>query len=67
VAPDLLHRAIATQLLESAELALVSGGFDGLLVRAQSDAEPFIKTRGFEKLPVIDSPRDYPHRCWKKI
>jgi GNAT superfamily N-acetyltransferase len=67
VAPDLHHRGIGTQLLESAELALVSGGFDGLLVRAQSDAEPFFKARGFAKLPVINPLRDYPHRYWKKI
>ncbi len=67
VAPELHHQGIGTQLLESVEMALISRGFDGLLVKAQSDAEPFFIARGFEKLPVVDSLRDYPHRYWKKI
>lgn len=67
VVPDLHHRGIGTNLLESAEIAAVSGRFDGLLVKAQRDAEPFFIACGFEKLPVVDPLRDYPHRYWKKI
>jgi hypothetical protein len=39
--------------------------FDGLLVKAQSDAVDFFVARGLQRLPVVDPDRDYPHRFWK--
>lgn len=40
-------------------------GFGGIWVKAQSDANGFFEKAGFEKIPVIDPARDYPHRWWK--
>lgn len=60
------HRAgVGSRLLEAAETAAFEGGFDGLLVRAQRDAEGFFLKRDFDLLPVEDQGRDYPHRLWK--
>lgn len=67
VAPGLHRQGIGSRLLKAAEEAARSGKFDALLVKVQAGAELFFMARGYEKLPVIDPRRDYPHRYWKKI
>jgi GNAT superfamily N-acetyltransferase len=42
-----------------------SEGAAGLLVKAQRSANGFFEALGFERLPVVDAARDYPHRYWK--
>ena len=42
-------------------------GWDGLLVKAQPSAAGFFERLGFERLPVRDPRRDYPHRYWQPV
>ncbi|MEW5967716.1 MAG: GNAT family N-acetyltransferase [Pseudomonadota bacterium] len=59
------HRSrIGSRLLDTAAAAARAGGCDGLLVKAQADANGFFAARGLERLPVNDPARDYPHRYW---
>ncbi|MFP5506165.1 MAG: N-acetyltransferase family protein [Gammaproteobacteria bacterium] len=59
------HRSgIGSRLLDTAAEAARAGGYDGLLVKAQADANGFFAARGLERLPVNDPARDYPHRYW---
>ncbi len=67
VAPGLHRQGIGSRLLNAAEEVARSGKLDALLVKAQAGAELFFLARGYQKLPVIDPRRDYPHRYWKKI
>mgnify|MGYP003702559403 CR=1 FL=1 len=67
VHPDLHRSGIGTQLLRAAQRAAGEGGFDGLLVKAQRTAEAFFYRLGFERLPVANPVRDYPHRLWKPL
>ena len=39
----------------------------GILVKAQTDANEFFKSQGFEPLPVSDTLRDYSNRWWKAL
>ena len=67
VDPAHARRGIGSRLLEAALEAACEQGFDGLLVKAQSDATTFFAARGMEPLPVADAARDYPHRFWKAV
>jgi GNAT superfamily N-acetyltransferase len=67
VDPAYHHHGIGSQLLAVAEQAARDGGFDGLLIKAQADAEGFFIARGMECLPVADAARDYPYRFWKRL
>lgn len=58
---------IGSQLLGAAAAAARTGGYDGLLVKAQADANGFFTARGLSPLPVADPARDYPHRYWLAI
>ncbi len=64
VDPAYQHRGIGSALLDGAAAAAREGGFDGLLVKAQADANGFFAGRGLQHLPVTDPARDYPHRFW---
>lgn len=64
VVPEHQRRGIGHRLLGHA-LAAAAAGFDGLLVKAQRDAEPFFVTEGFQRLPVTDDGRDYAGRFWR--
>lgn len=55
---------IGSQLLETVADAARHGEFEGLLVKAQADANGFFAAREFTKLAVVDPLRDYPHRFW---
>ena len=67
VAPDQQRNGVATRLLQAAETAAMTRGFDGLLVKAQPGAESFFLACGMERLAVGNERRDYPHRFWKSV
>jgi predicted N-acetyltransferase YhbS len=67
VDPAQQRAGIGRRLLDAAVEAAREQGFNGLLVKAQLDAERFFLARGLERLPVHDPKRDYPHRFWTEI
>jgi N-acetylglutamate synthase-like GNAT family acetyltransferase len=64
VDPAYQHRGVGSQLLDAAAAAARTQGFDGVLVKAQADANGFFEARGLQRLPVEDPARHYPHRFW---
>jgi N-acetylglutamate synthase-like GNAT family acetyltransferase len=67
VDPGQHRRGIATRLLDDGAEAALREGRDGILVRAQADAEGFFAQRGFTRLPVRDQARDYAARLWRPL
>lgn len=65
VHPRAQGRGVGTRLLQAAEEAVRTLGLDGLLVKAQADAEGFFRARGLERLAVEDPERDYARRYWR--
>jgi GNAT superfamily N-acetyltransferase len=65
VTPDWHRKGIGSLLLERIETIARSEGAAGLLAKARPEAMPFFESCGFEKLPVEDHARDYPHRFYK--
>ncbi len=63
VAPGSQRAGVGRQLLGSAIAAATEGGYAGVLVRAQRDAEGFFAGQGFQRLPAGDT--DYAGRFWK--
>jgi len=63
---DPVHQShgVGSRLLDAAAEQGRSGGYDGILVKAQADAEGFFQRRGLRSIPVLDPGRDYPNRCW---
>ncbi len=53
--------------LDAALQAARGEGFDGLLVKAQADANGFFAARGLSRLPAEKPERDYPHRYWQAV
>lgn len=66
VDPEFQNQTIGQQLLQFSFQRVKSEQLDGLLVKAQVDANHYFKKQGFEHLPVMDADKDYPHRWWKK-
>ena len=64
VDPDQQRRGVGARLLSAAAAAAREQGYDGLLVKAQADAEGFFAAQGLQRLAVEDIRRDYPHRFW---
>jgi predicted N-acetyltransferase YhbS len=64
VDPTRQHRGVGSQLLGATAAAARAQGFDGVLVKAQADANGFFEARGLLRLPVEDAARHYPHRFW---
>jgi len=64
VDPAHQHRGGGSQLLDAAAAAARAQGFDGVLVKAQANANGFFEARGLQQLPVEDPARHYPHRFW---
>jgi len=64
VRPDFQRQGLGKKLLQAAQQAALAGGYAGLLVKAQADAENFFAACGLVKLPVEDAARDYAHRYW---
>ena len=52
-------------MLDTAGQAAYQGGFDGLLVKANPDAQGFFAARGMQRLSTEDARRDYPYRFWE--
>jgi predicted N-acetyltransferase YhbS len=67
VDPNRQRRGIGRQLLEACMARVRELGLDGVLVKAQTDAEPFFQRQGLERLPVRDEARDYALRYWLKV
>lgn len=64
VEPDQRQRGVGTGLLFAAGAAARQEGHDGLLVKAQADAEGFFEAQGLQTLPVLQPDQEYPHRYW---
>ena len=67
VDPDQQGQGVGKRLLNAAAVAAREQGCDGLLVKAQPDAEDFFRSRGLRQLAVLDEARDYPGRFWLDI
>ena len=67
VLPEQQHQGIGRELLAAVEMAARTRNIDGVLVKAQKDAEGFFKAQGLEKVSVQDSARDYENRYWKRL
>jgi len=67
VHPDFQRRGIGARLFRRAEQAVSEAQLDGLLVRAQKDAEAFYLACGMTTLPVLDGEREYARRFWKPV
>lgn len=67
VQPDKQRQGIGRHLFMLAERAVLQNGMDGLLVKAQKDAEAFYHARGMHKLVVADHDREFANRYWKVI
>lgn len=65
VDPGWHRQGVGKRLLQAVMDAVRTQGYDGLLVKAQPDAEIFFLAQGFEALAVIDTARDYRGRLWK--
>ena len=64
VDPAQQQRGVGARLLSAAGTAAQEEGYDGLLVKAQADADRFFEKQGLQKLPLLHPDRDYPHRYW---
>jgi L-amino acid N-acyltransferase YncA len=64
VDPAHQHRGAGRQLLDAARSAAQAHGLDGVLVKAQADANGFFEACGLRRLPVEDAMRDDLHRFW---
>lgn len=67
VHPKNHKKGIGTQLFQFFEKAGQKEQCDGLIVRAQKDAEGFFHHMGMKRLDVVDDRRDYAHRFWKAL
>ncbi|WP_455210687.1 GNAT family N-acetyltransferase [Kaarinaea lacus] len=66
VNPSYHRRGIGQQLFRAAEHAVRKHHFDGLLVKAQQDANDFFLSMGMSRLPIEDPKRHYANRFWKR-
>lgn len=67
VDPDRQGRGIGARLLEACVSRARALDLDGVLVKAQADAEAFFRSRGLKRLPVRDESRDYALRYWRGV
>jgi GNAT superfamily N-acetyltransferase len=67
VIPTLHRTGIGSRLIGAAIRAARQGRFDGMLVKANPDAQGFFLARGMEPLAAEDARRDYPYRFWKDL
>ena len=64
VDPDRQGQGVGSRLLSGAAEGARAQGYDGLLVKAQNDAQGFFQARGLERLLVRDPDQDYANRFW---
>lgn len=67
IMPEQQHRGIGRRLFVAAEAAAGIRAMDGVLVKAQKDAEGFFRAQGLEKVAARDPARDYENRYWKRL
>jgi N-acetylglutamate synthase-like GNAT family acetyltransferase len=67
VDPAQQRQGVGSQLLDATAAAARAQGFDGVLLKAQADANGFFEARGLQRLPVEDAARHYPHRFWLPV
>ena len=67
VDPNHQRHGIGRQLLAAAVDAARDQGNDGVLIKAQADAEPFFLAQGLQHIESVDPGRDYPHRYWADV
>jgi len=67
VLPGEQSRGIGTRLLNTAQALAHKHDFDGLLVKAQVDAEGFFQKQGMQRLAVDDPKRDFERRYWLEV
>ena len=65
VDPSYHHQGIGALLFQAAERAVRKRRRDGLLVKAQEDANGFFIAQGMSSLQVEDPLRHYANRFWK--
>ncbi len=66
VAPPDQKKGVGQRLLDWAWKRVDEQALDGLLVKAQADANPYFARQGFSLLPVNNPGRDYPYRWWRE-
>jgi len=66
VDPARQRQGIGAQLLAACVRRARELGLDGVLVKAQADAEAFFRGQGLERLEVRDAARDYALRYWQR-
>lgn len=67
VDPKFQRLGLGRQLLLRARDAALEGGYAGVLVKAQADAEGFFASAGLTKLPVENAARQYAGRYWLSL
>ncbi|AHE99759.1 GCN5 family acetyltransferase [Thioalkalivibrio paradoxus ARh 1] len=67
VSPVHHRQGHATRLLDDGIRRAREERYEGILVRAQAEAEGFFARQGFQRLPVQDPVRDYAARYWKTL
>lgn len=65
VDPACYRQGVGHQLFRAAEHAVREHHYNGLLVKAQQDANGFFLSQGMSRLPAKDSKRHYANRFWK--
>lgn len=65
VDPQHQRQGIGSSLLQLANDQAAAKKCDGLLVKAQRDAQGFFETNGFTRLAATDEDRDYSLRYWR--
>lgn len=64
VHPQHQQQGIGSQLFKAAKDATRQYHYDGLLVKAQAEANGFFQAQGMEQLAVEDTTRHYANRFW---
>ena len=67
VHPEYQRRGVGKQLFDAAEDAARANKTDGIMVKAQIDAEGFYQSQGLSKLETQLPDQDYAIRYWKPL
>jgi predicted N-acetyltransferase YhbS len=67
VDPAMQRHGVGQQLFRAAEKAAQKQVYDGLLVKAQRDANAFFIAMGMQQLEVEDPEKHYTNRYWKNL
>ena len=67
VVPTRYHAGIGSRLIVAAIQAARQARFDGVLVKANPDAQRFFLANGLRQLATEDARRDYPYRFWRDL